>query len=419
MSLWTPAQLPASSLGIWYDVSDTASLTLNSGNIAQIADKSGNGRHGVQTVAANQPILNASAINGRPAMQSTAGDRWLTATRTGSALTAGAHFLVFRMDSTGFVASAFSSSTNAFLRNTTSNFSTQWRGNTIAQVNSPNTERDANFRVGIFGFGPADVYRAIDGTRLSAARASDVATLNTFALLTNAGNPTVGAVNGLIGEYLFIEGDLTLLDQQRIEGYLAWKWGLQANLPLDHPYRTFPPDPIEGGIAGNVPLTGAATGDIITAGDVAGTVILDGAVSGDVIVEGDVAGKVPIIGRIFGNVLTTSRPSIRFTVPPPTAQQNSTVAYSFTAPLKDPQAILDYEMDWTAWLGAGELLVQPAQVAAPDGVTITFERIEEGKFVRWRMGGGVAGDDPLVTITIDTNTGQRDERTIRVPVRDR
>ena len=34
-------------------------------------------------------------------------------------------------------------------------------------------------------------------------------------------------------------------DQQRqqIEGYLAWKWGLQTNLPAGHPYKNYPPPP--------------------------------------------------------------------------------------------------------------------------------------------------------------------------------
>jgi hypothetical protein len=33
----------------------------------------------------------------------------------------------------------------------------------------------------------------------------------------------------------------TLRDRRTIEGYLAWKWGLDANLPADHPYRNRPP----------------------------------------------------------------------------------------------------------------------------------------------------------------------------------
>ena len=30
-------------------------------------------------------------------------------------------------------------------------------------------------------------------------------------------------------------------DRQQLEGYLAWKWGLEANLPVDHPYKNAAP----------------------------------------------------------------------------------------------------------------------------------------------------------------------------------
>jgi hypothetical protein len=30
-------------------------------------------------------------------------------------------------------------------------------------------------------------------------------------------------------------------DRQRLEGYLAHKWGLQGNLPADHPWKAAPP----------------------------------------------------------------------------------------------------------------------------------------------------------------------------------
>jgi hypothetical protein len=34
---------------------------------------------------------------------------------------------------------------------------------------------------------------------------------------------------------------LSTADRQRLEGYLAWKWGLHANLPAGHPFRNNPP----------------------------------------------------------------------------------------------------------------------------------------------------------------------------------
>jgi hypothetical protein len=29
--------------------------------------------------------------------------------------------------------------------------------------------------------------------------------------------------------------------REKIEGYLAWKWGLEGNLPIGHPYKSAAP----------------------------------------------------------------------------------------------------------------------------------------------------------------------------------
>ena len=41
---------------------------------------------------------------------------------------------------------------------------------------------------------------------------------------------------GYIAEVLVFSNALTVADRQRVEGYLAWKWGLQSQLPALHPY---------------------------------------------------------------------------------------------------------------------------------------------------------------------------------------
>jgi hypothetical protein len=46
---------------------------------------------------------------------------------------------------------------------------------------------------------------------------------------------------GQIAEVLFFSRTLVDSERQLIEGYLAWKWGLQASLPAGHPYLTFRP----------------------------------------------------------------------------------------------------------------------------------------------------------------------------------
>jgi hypothetical protein len=45
---------------------------------------------------------------------------------------------------------------------------------------------------------------------------------------------------GHIGEMVAVVGTSTT-GRQLIEGYLAWKWGLEANLPADHPYKSSAP----------------------------------------------------------------------------------------------------------------------------------------------------------------------------------
>jgi hypothetical protein len=42
-------------------------------------------------------------------------------------------------------------------------------------------------------------------------------------------------------EILFFQRNLTLSERQQVEGYLAWKWGIQNNLPNTHPYYSAKP----------------------------------------------------------------------------------------------------------------------------------------------------------------------------------
>jgi hypothetical protein len=44
-----------------------------------------------------------------------------------------------------------------------------------------------------------------------------------------------------VAEILLYDSVLTTEQVQQLEGYLAWKWGLQDNLPDNHPYKNSPP----------------------------------------------------------------------------------------------------------------------------------------------------------------------------------
>jgi hypothetical protein len=42
-------------------------------------------------------------------------------------------------------------------------------------------------------------------------------------------------------EVIFYYGDVTESQRKRVEGYLAWKWGIRDKLPESHPYYKFRP----------------------------------------------------------------------------------------------------------------------------------------------------------------------------------
>jgi hypothetical protein len=51
----------------------------------------------------------------------------------------------------------------------------------------------------------------------------------------------VTSFNGYMCELIVYNQMIGLTAQQKIEGYLAWKWGIQASLPAEHPYKSAAP----------------------------------------------------------------------------------------------------------------------------------------------------------------------------------
>jgi hypothetical protein len=70
--------------------------------------------------------------------------------------------------------------------------------------------------------------------------------------LTSFSSPVLGQslggayYQGIIYEALFFKGDITDLNMQKVEGFLAWKWGLNSSLPSSHPYFSASPTSAPG-----------------------------------------------------------------------------------------------------------------------------------------------------------------------------
>lgn len=87
---------------------------------------------------------------------------------------------------------------------------------------------------------------------------------------------------------------------------------------------------------------------------------------------------------------------------------------------KDPNAVLDYGVDWgvafNSWL-AGETIASVAWTV-PAGLTLTSQSNSD-TVAKVRLSGGTVGVTYAITCRITTNTGQIEDRSFRIIVRER
>lgn len=85
--------------------------------------------------------------------------------------------------------------------------------------------------------------------------------------------------------------------------------------------------------------------------------------------------------------------------------------------LKDPEAVLDYAVDWSDWLQSGET-ISSYVVTVPTGITKASDQQAAGIVTAW-LSGGTAGANYDVGVKIVTSLGRTDERTFSIKCADR
>lgn len=86
--------------------------------------------------------------------------------------------------------------------------------------------------------------------------------------------------------------------------------------------------------------------------------------------------------------------------------------------LKDPNAVLDYIIDWTTWLDDVPDTISSASVVTPVGITCNSSSIS-GKMVIMWISGGTAGVTYQVACRIVTVGGRTDDRSIYLKIVER
>ena len=246
--LWTPAEI---TKALWLDAADASTVTTVSGNISQWNDKSGNGRNATQETSADRPALTAAALNNKDVLTFASGN-FLRVTHQW-ANSAFSFFVVAKYSSGAY--SAFyaenNGSASGYLalgmnNNTPRNLAISRTGQATSSTSlTPGTtisRVSAYVSTGISS-GNVSVSIFMDGTQASSAVSLTSLLSNNESLIGASRNGLQDLYAGTIAEILLVPQVISTDTRQRIEGYLAHKWGLTANLPADHPYKTAVPVP--------------------------------------------------------------------------------------------------------------------------------------------------------------------------------
>ena len=237
---WTPTDLGA-SLQLWLDADDASSVLTSGSQVTQWNDKSGHGRNAVQATPANQPSYGVATLSGMPAVSFSGAARYLDSPMpTGTCSQDYNVITVFQKTGTPQTYEALVTRGTANIGNPLDIYNdnryrsaTQYNGYTNIKTSTS----------------PTLLVDTMDGVGLSLSEWADGSFVKSDAIGVyddNGSTVCVGSrvdrvtqFNGVIGEVIVTNATLSTSDRQKLEGYLAWKWGLQGSLPADTPTVVF------------------------------------------------------------------------------------------------------------------------------------------------------------------------------------
>jgi hypothetical protein len=235
---WTPAQLP--SLALWLDANDASTITLNGPTVSQWNDKSGNNLHATETVASKQPTY--GLLSGKPALTFDGlDDRMLF---TNVEMYQKAAFVLYLSSNINAPAVQMILGGNGFNNQIRQSATINYASATSAYSTPPNSPATiVSGKTNIAAMLCGDVLSlGVDGVYNTGGTYIPGNTGLLYGQIGARGAAALGVdfLNGTVGEIIFTDFP-SIEDRQKIEGYLAWKWGSEANLPANHPYKTNPP----------------------------------------------------------------------------------------------------------------------------------------------------------------------------------
>jgi len=252
-SIWNPSMI---STALWLDAADASTVTTVSSAVSQWNDKSGNGRNFTQSTSGNRPALTTNALGGKPVVTFDGTDDRLTASVTtgSSTATVVSVWKLNEQPTTGSQSFSFgrvydikTGSGGLQLVNDFSALSIHTKSS-FYQLSDASTRwfsSGTSTELTVQTFDTASTGFNRNGSVISSvASPSSVGEAGTVcAIGARADLNSITHLRGYVAELIVVNGIASNVVIQKLEGYLAHKWGLEANLPNDHPYKTTGPTP--------------------------------------------------------------------------------------------------------------------------------------------------------------------------------
>lgn len=262
MALWTPAQL-GSKVKLWLKADTLTGL--DGSSISTWADSSGNGN---TAAAGNSPTLKKALLNGLNIVRFDAASSQSFAFSSSfmSGRTQGAAFVVLKTKADPTLGGSFYSGallgewgtdgTASHYPFTNSSIYDDYGTYNRRPIGDPSPALDA-WRIASYRVNATNWRFDLDATNVYADAGGDIE-FNNYPTGGQTGPasafnyPQIGRSYGVsVTSWYYFDGDcaevvdcsefLTTDEKEKLEGYLAWKWGLQGNLPGAHPYKSSAP----------------------------------------------------------------------------------------------------------------------------------------------------------------------------------
>ena len=237
-----------SGCALWLDGADLSSINLSGSNVTQWNDKSGNGRNLPAVSGFSNATISSAFQNGLSVLNFSGNGLYRTAADS-TVYPQDVYVIVALKSLTTHVDVLGMGPTNVDNFNSltfSEGIQSRWQNGSsggVRNVFSPTNETSTGFLLIQWSLANNNYLLRRNGTQLVQSSSFTYTLPSGSVLQIGFRHTNLNQANfsGYIGEIIVFNSQLANSERQKVEGYLASKWGLTSSLPTIHPYRQFEP----------------------------------------------------------------------------------------------------------------------------------------------------------------------------------